>query len=299
MLYNDKELFMQAVLEVSENTGISVGIVEKDYYVTMLLKAIVENNPDVIFKGGTSLSKCYKIIERFSEDIDLNIKSEGKPSQGEKRNLKESITKAISTVGLEFSNPAETRSRREFNRYLINYPRSFVAGYLKPQVIVETSLYIAAYPYNKMTATSMIYDYYSDKNMPFIKEYGLEPFEVNVQSAERTLIDKVFALGDYYLGNRIEEHSRHIYDIHKLLTIVEINDDVKKLALDVRNDRKNHHACLSAQDNVNMVSLIREVIDTATYMDDYETITSKLLFTKCTYDESIQSLERCIDIFSS
>lgn len=55
MLHSDKELFRQVILLTSEATGIDSGIIEKDYYVTMFLKALVEKQPQIIFKGGTSL----------------------------------------------------------------------------------------------------------------------------------------------------------------------------------------------------------------------------------------------------
>ena len=78
MLHHDKELFRQIILLTSEDTGIEYSIIEKDYYVTMFLKSLVEKQPDIIFKGGTSLSKCYKLIKRFSEDLDLNLACETK-----------------------------------------------------------------------------------------------------------------------------------------------------------------------------------------------------------------------------
>lgn len=64
MLHKDRENFEQVILKVSEETGIDASIVEKDYYVTLFLKRIVEVIPNIIFKGGTSLSKCYKLIYR-------------------------------------------------------------------------------------------------------------------------------------------------------------------------------------------------------------------------------------------
>lgn len=48
-------------------------VIEKDYYVTMLLQELANRLPFLVFKGGTSLSKCYKVIQRFSEDIDLAV----------------------------------------------------------------------------------------------------------------------------------------------------------------------------------------------------------------------------------
>ena len=65
MLHNDQSLFEQVILRVSEDTGIEASIIEKDYYVTLLLQRIVVQQPNIIFKGGTSLSKCCKLINRF------------------------------------------------------------------------------------------------------------------------------------------------------------------------------------------------------------------------------------------
>lgn len=75
-LHNNKELFHDILLAVREDTGIHSAIIEKDYYVTLLLQKIVEKNLEIIFKGGTSLSKCHKIISRFSEDIDIGVNAD-------------------------------------------------------------------------------------------------------------------------------------------------------------------------------------------------------------------------------
>ena len=97
MLHNDKELFEQLVFKTSEVLGIEASIIEKDYFVTLFLKQIVEKNPNIIFKGGTSLSKCYKIINRFSEDIDLTLKVEDgdKPSESQRKILKKALLKLL------------------------------------------------------------------------------------------------------------------------------------------------------------------------------------------------------------
>ena len=95
MLHKDRENFEQVILKVSEDTGIDASIIEKDYYVTLFLKRIVEVLPNIIFKGGTSLSKCYKLIKRFSEDIDLNIEVETRPTEGQRKKLKEAIVSII------------------------------------------------------------------------------------------------------------------------------------------------------------------------------------------------------------
>lgn len=296
MLHNDKELFEQVVLRVSEDTGIEASIIEKDYYVTLFLKKIVEIQPNVIFKGGTSISKCYKLIKRFSEDIDLNIETEGKPTEGQKKNLKRNILSVIEEFGFNLDNLDDIRSRRDYNKYIIDYPTNFTSVFLKEHLIVETVVYIKAYPYKKMFATSIIYDYlYGNSYLDLISEYGLEPFEVNVQVAERTFIDKLYALGDYYLSGAIEEHSRHIYDLYKLSEIVLMDDDLRLLAKDVYEERVSHGQCRSAKPGVNMNGLLQEIVDKKIYESDYENVTSKMLFEDVSYETAITALQKVIE----
>ena len=72
-LHDDKEIFKEIIEQVAAETGRTEIIIEKDYYVTMLLKNLANKLSNVVFKGGTSLSKGYKIINRFSEDIDITF----------------------------------------------------------------------------------------------------------------------------------------------------------------------------------------------------------------------------------
>lgn len=72
-LHNDRNLFAEVITETNKQTGITRSIIEKDYYVTMILKLLAAKNPEIVFKGGTSLSKCFHLINRFSEDIDITF----------------------------------------------------------------------------------------------------------------------------------------------------------------------------------------------------------------------------------
>lgn len=72
-MHENKELFEEVFFNTADFCKLPIAIIEKDYFVTLVLKEIVKRNSDIVFKGGTSLSKCYKIIDRFSEDIDLNV----------------------------------------------------------------------------------------------------------------------------------------------------------------------------------------------------------------------------------
>lgn len=296
MLHNDKETFEQVILKVSSETGIEASIIEKDYYVTLFLKKIVELQPNIIFKGGTSLSKCYKVINRFSEDIDLNIDTVSKPTEGQRKKLKENIVSIIDEFGFTLDNADNVRSRRNYNRYIIDYPTVFSSNFLKEHLIIETAVYIKAYPCERMQATSIIYDYLKQNGYDdLITKYGLEPFELNVQTASRTLIDKLYALGDYYLSDAVQEHSRHIYDLYKLSDIVTLDDDLKQLVSEVFEERKPHEQCHSAKDGIDMNTLLQEIIDKDIYKKDYEDITSKMLFEDIPYSTAIKTLQKIVD----
>ncbi len=296
MLHNDRELFEQLILRTSESLGIKAEIIEKDYYVTLFLKELVSVSPDIIFKGGTSLSKCYHLIDRFSEDIDLNIETETKPSESRRKHLKSSIVSVIDKLGFTLTNSENVKSRRDYNRYIIDYPSVLSASYLKEMLIVETAVYQRAYPTVRKTAGSLIYDFLSANGFDdFIRQYSLEPFELNVQSAERTMIDKLYALADYYLAGTTAEHSRHIYDIYKLLSVVEINDKLKNLAASVADERRPHSRSLSVQAGTDIKAVLREIVEQNIYESDYKTITESLLFEPVPYETAIKALNTVLE----
>ena len=114
MLHSNRELFEQAILRTADATGIAASIIEKDYYVTEFLRRMTSYQPDMVFKGGTSLSKCYKLIQRFSEDIDLNV--EDRPSEGQRKALKRNILAVVDDLGLSLSNAEEIRSGCELSK---------------------------------------------------------------------------------------------------------------------------------------------------------------------------------------
>lgn len=68
-LHHDKEAFEELLIGAANELAIPANIIEKDYYVTIALKSLSEKLGDMVFKGGTSLTKCYQLLDRFSEDI--------------------------------------------------------------------------------------------------------------------------------------------------------------------------------------------------------------------------------------
>lgn len=291
-LHEDKKQFSHIINRVSYQTGRMGKMIEKDYYVTMILRLLSSEMPFVVFKGGTSLSKCYKIISRFSEDIDVTV--DQNLSQGQKKKLKYGIVDAIQQMGLEILNLNETRSRRDYNRYIVAYESVLpkLNETVQPVIYLETSFTTIAFPTVIMLVDSMIGDMLKAEAPELLERYGLNAFCMKVQGLDRTLADKVFAVCDYYLQNRVRKHSRHLYDIYKLLPLVRQDDTFHALVQEVRSVRKPSPICPSAKDGVNVPALLSEIVRNEAYREDYRNLTERLLEEEVDYDTAVTALKR-------
>ena len=291
-LHEDRKKFQQAVSLTSFRSDRMGKIIEKDYYVTMILRLLADEMPFVVFKGGTSLSKCHQAILRFSEDIDIAVDHD--LSQGKKKKLKYEIADIAQRLGLKIVNIGETRSRRDYNRYIIAYDSILpqINEAIQPVILLETSFTARSFPTVTLPVSSFIGQTLEREASGLLKEYSLNPFSMKVQGLDRTLTDKVFAVCDYYLQNRIKKHSRHIYDIYKLLPLVKQDDAFRALVREVRAVRKESVICPSAADGVNIPELLTEMIQKEAYREDYRNLTEKLLEEEVGYDTAGTALER-------
>jgi len=123
-LHEDNDVFIELIEITAETIGIPQVYVEKDYWVTKALKYLSESSyiEDVVFKGGTSLSKAYKLINRFSEDIDLSVFPSDK-SDGARKKLIKDIEGTV-TQGLDYLKFDERESKgSRFRKTVHQYPR--------------------------------------------------------------------------------------------------------------------------------------------------------------------------------
>ena len=290
-LHENKEEFITAINLSSEKFGILPSVAEKDYYVTLILRKLSEKTDYIVFKGGTSLSKCYKVIKRFSEDIDITIDT--RLSQGQMKKIKSAIKEIADELRLSIPNIDDTRSRRSYNRYILEY-QSVVNEpdeAIRTAVLMETSFAEISFPTVSLHVHSYIGDMMKDEAPEELINFCLDTFEMKVQGIERTLADKVFAICDYYLQDRVKRHSRHIYDIYKLLPLVPQNEEFKALVKEVRNIRSLTNICPSAQPNVNIPDILNFIIDNDIYKSDYLNITSRILEEDISYETAIKAVK--------
>lgn len=296
-LHKDRELFKEIVDAASVFLKISVEAVEKDYYVTTILKELsqIESFP-CVFKGGTSLSKCYHCINRFSEDIDITFTEH--LGEARRKKLKYKVIKPIADkLGLVIRNWEAIESDRDYNAYFLSYDS--VSGYLddviRPEVKLETALVSYAFPTEIKSVGSLIEEYLMLHNVEIVKEFGLEAFDMRVQSLNRTFVDKVFALCDYYMEGRSKRYSRHLYDLYKLRPLVQIDDELRKLVLEVRKHRSGLLVCPSAKSNVDIREKIYEFCYNDFYKSDYKSITDYFTVDFVSYEEVICNVKEIAD----
>lgn len=290
-LHDNKQVFKEVVVATSEGLGRSIDIVEKDYYVTMILKLLSEHYDNVVFKGGTSLSKALHVMTRFSEDIDITFSEHIGASR--RKRLKNVVIAEISqALGLPIINWNELQSDRDVNTYIFDYES--IAPFnnkLSNGVKLETALGFYAFPTIEKEIDSYIFQYLESvgaKNI--IEEYGLTPFKMHIQTVERTFTDKIFAICDYYMEGKRVRLSRHLYDIYKLYPLISFDESFHSLFEEVRLLRTSMEVCPSAKPNVNIKKLLKEICESDYYKADYESITSYFTADQICYDE----VKRCL-----
>ena len=288
-LHRDRETFKDMVEQAADGNGRTPAVVEKDYYVTLILKLLSEQLAECVFKGGTSLSKGFHVIDRFSEDIDITFKEH--IGESRRKKLKNVVLKGISEeLGMPVANWEETQSDRDYNAYLFSYESVFgLQDDRLPQYVkLETALGSYSFPTQTVEIRNYIGDYLEGRGRTDLAEqFSLGRFSMNLQSLERTYIDKVFALCDYYLQGKSKRYSRHLYDIYKLTPLIEFNDGFAALIQEVREHRSKMRICPSADETVDVPAVILEFCDNSFYREDYQSITDYFAEDTVPYDDVI------------
>ncbi len=284
----NRELFRDAILLVSQKLEVSEDIIEKDYYVTLILKKLSSIEYPVVFKGGTSLSKAFQIIDRFSEDIDITFTEH--LGEARRKKLKYNILKPIADeLGLVIGNFDSVESDKNLNHYDFCYDSVVgdrVSNAIPPYVKLETSLMYYAFPTEKREIRNYLLDALETEEEEFIITYDLKTFPMRVQSLNCTLINKVFAVCDYYLQGKAHRNARHLYDIYKLSERVEIDDDFLKLVEEVRTHRiaLGREIAPAAPLDINILELAQKICKEDFYKEDYRETTLKLISESLEYE---------------
>lgn len=240
-LHLDKNLFRQAIQFTSDQLKILPIYVEKDYWVTFALYTIFNNDigKDTVFKGGTSLSKCYNVIERFSEDIDLVVLRQKGESNNKLTNKIKKISNVVNKVLPEINIEGLTHKKGMNRKTVHAYTKEFKGNYgqVRDVIVVEATWLGYFEPYTNKKVCSFIGDMMLQSEQSEIaKENGLLPFDLSVLEPTRTLCEKVMSLVRFSYGQNpiddLQNKIRHIYDLYQLLQLREYSDFLDSVAFD-------------------------------------------------------------------
>jgi len=277
-LHLDKKLFKELIDATALNLNLPYLYIEKDYWVTYILKNL--SNSDyldiAIFKGGTSLSKAYKIIERFSEDIDLAVISDNKGSNQIKNLIKKIESAILDNNFNELSNHIQVSKGSQFRKTVHDYMKLNDGdfGHATEIIILELNSFAHPHPFETKEINTYIFDFLISAAPSMIEEYSLEPFSVNVLNYRRTFCEKISAIArasyeSDFQQIKLKEKIRHFYDIYFLMNETEIDlflhsDEFVDMMNKVREDDKNQF-----NNGLSLVSLHSTKIftDTSTVLD--------------------------------
>lgn len=225
-LHEDKTLFRQAVQFTADQMKIPAIYVEKDYWVTYALFLIFNNEigKDVVFKGGTALSKCYNMVQRFSEDIDLVVlRRDGETDSKLKSKLK-TVSTVLEAVLPEVTIEGITHKMGMNRKTAHSYGKEFKGDYGQVRdVIILESTWLGYYePYTTKIIVSFVGQMMMDnKQSDIAEENGLLPFELLALEPTRTICEKIMSLVRFSYGENpiddLKKKIRHTYDLHQLL----------------------------------------------------------------------------------
>ena len=240
-LHENITLFRQAVQFTADQMEIPAIYVEKDYWVTYALFTIfnAEIGNDTVFKGGTALSKCFNMIERFSEDIDLVVlRRDGESDNKLKSKLKD-ISKIIEPVLPEVEIEGITHKMGMNRKTAHSYNKEFNDNYgqVRDVIVLESSWLGYHEPYTTKPIISFVGNMMLRNNQSDIaEENGLLPFELSVLEPIRTICEKIMSLVRFSYGENpiddLKNKIRHTYDLHQLLRQKEFLEFLNSKAFD-------------------------------------------------------------------
>ncbi|MCF6317847.1 MAG: nucleotidyl transferase AbiEii/AbiGii toxin family protein [Proteobacteria bacterium] len=225
-LHENKQLFDELVAVAAQIIGLPQVYVEKDYWVTKALQhlSVFSRVDEVVFKGGTSLSKAYRLIDRFSEDIDLVIFSEGMTQNACKTLIKQ-VETSVAQGLIYLKDDIRESKGSKFRKTVYQYPQineSDNFGQASSKLLIEINSFSNPEPFEKIEIRSLITDVLIEqKRQDIIDQYYLHGFMINVLSVKRTLVEKILGVvKDSYEDNPVAKLSnrvRHLYDICLIL----------------------------------------------------------------------------------
>lgn len=231
LLHNHPDEFKSLITLTAREKHIPEQAVERDYFIVRSLQFLAESeySEECVFKGGTSLSKCYPgSIERFSEDIDLTFyATDGLTDKQIERKLK--AVEKLMTEGADTEIITSERNARNKSIY-------FWYGDRNSKIKLEIGSSVRPEPFGKRKLKTYIQEYLEEHGFDdAVEEFELSEITLNVLNIERTFIDKIMSVKRHAICGTLNTKVRHIYDVVRLYQMSEIQaflqdkDELKRL----------------------------------------------------------------------
>lgn len=314
-----KERKIDILNQASNRTGLPAIAIEKDWWVTLTLNASfdLDYSSHIVFKGGTSLSKGWNLIERFSEDIDLAIDrkffgfevdiSKNQIKKLRKKSCEFFSTTFVSDLTNKFTdwktidecslNAQEVKESDKDPQIIeINYNSVLEkSDYLPQRVLIEISSRSLMEPSEEREINSIISDVFTSQS------FAIEPFKISTVLPQRTFLEKMFLLHEEFLQDiskiRINRLSRHLYDLEKLMDTeygtAALKD--KELFVSIVNHRKKFNAIRGLDYSNHIPGKIKIIPPNEIISDwekDYTTMTENMIYGEAlSFDALIKRIE--------
>lgn len=203
-LHSDKEAFKEIIALAAEKFGYEQSHVEKDYWVSKILRdiSLSEYADKTYFKGGTSLSKAYGLIERFSEDLDLFVFTGDKAaSKQAEKTLNKKLSKYIAKLNNDIYKDDLSEAGGNYRKLYFSYENIFQSAGLKEHLEVEIKSCdlpdkrLMFYPADKRVIKPIVTAFLESIGQEeLINTYGLESFEMQCINPRKTICDKISRL---------------------------------------------------------------------------------------------------------
>lgn len=321
---------VQIFNDLSSSTKLSAQSIEKDWWVTTVLRALFSSSfsPYIAFKGGTSLSKCWKLIDRFSEDVDIAIDREflgftGEMSKSQisdklrrkscafvRGDMKQEIEQQLLAMGIkssDFSVNVDITSVTTTDPETIEViytsilPSSTTTRYVRNAVLIEVGARSMMEPTEMVSIRSILSD--NMAKAPFADAL----FEVRTVTPKRTFLEKAFLLHEEFAKSeaeiRVDRMSRHIYDLERLMDtdFAQAALEDKELYVAVVEHRKKFVG-LKGFDYATLlppaISFLPPISVIDGWRSDYEKMSSEMIYgDSLSFDELIERLSQLNERF--
>lgn len=305
-----KSLDETVVRDISLELGIEPSFIEKDWYAVQLLVLLSElkisRDVNIVFSGGTSLSKGYGLIKRFSEDLDfiLTISEGSSFSVGLRRAFRKDVVAAIQSDE-RFRIDEDEIIRGDSHRFFkvaIQYDRSFEGSFLRPHLQLEMTFMELKRPVEHLSIRSMVSEM-----------IRTEPeLEIDCVSAIETAGDKLSALTwRILIRNRADKKDdptliRHLHDLAALENM--ITDAPDSFAYSAKGsleqDKNRRGGGVIAQMSVTdrLANALQILKDDRLYQKEYEQFVSSMSYAAedelIGFEGAVQALERIINLYN-